>query len=325
MSKSLGNTIIVDELGDKVLPYRLFISMQNYRNQVNFTDELFESYVKDYDKIKRAYLQASFTLDVNNVTSNENDEEVIKAFEEHMNDDFNTQNVYTIILQLVKDLNVLIRSKDYNGLAIKFNTLDLILDVFNLKFEYKKLTEEEGMKLGLEIMAKLNEYTEKWKKAEDIGYGIYGTPLESTTYKFAKCLQKRFGIIKDITDHGYITNSYHVNVRENIDAFTKLNNEAKFQLLSTGGAISYVEVPDMQHNIEAVLAIIKHIYENIIYAELNTKSDYCMKCGFDGEIKIITDENGKLDWECPKSGNRDKQHLSVVRRTCGYLGANFFN
>jgi ribonucleoside-triphosphate reductase len=189
----------------------------------------------------------------------------------------------------------------------------------------KKLTEEEGMKLGLEIMAKLNEYTEKWKKAEDIGYGIYGTPLESTTYKFAKCLQKRFGIIKDITDHGYITNSYHVNVRENIDAFTKLNNEAKFQLLSTGGAISYVEVPDMQHNIEAVLAIIKHIYENIIYAELNTKSDYCMKCGFDGEIKIITDENGKLDWECPKCGNRDKQHLSVVRRTCGYLGANFFN
>lgn len=189
----------------------------------------------------------------------------------------------------------------------------------------KKLTEEEGMALGLEIMKKLNEATEKWKVAEDIGYGIYGTPLESTTYRFAKCLQKRFGIVKDVTDHGYITNSYHVNVREPIDAFTKLDNEAKFQLLSTGGAISYVEVPNMQNNIEAVLAIIKHIYENIIYAELNTKSDYCMKCDYDGEIKVISDDNGKLVWECPKCGNRDQTTLQVTRRTCGYIGSQFWN
>lgn len=189
----------------------------------------------------------------------------------------------------------------------------------------KKLTEEAGMTLGLEIMKKLNEATEKWKVAEDIGYGIYGTPLESTTYRFAKCLQKRFGIVKDVTDHGYITNSYHVNVREPIDAFTKLDNEAKFQLLSTGGAISYVEVPNMQNNIEAVLAIIKHIYENIIYAELNTKSDYCMKCDYDGEIKVIEDKNGKLVWECPKCGNRDQTTLQVTRRTCGYIGSQFWN
>lgn len=189
----------------------------------------------------------------------------------------------------------------------------------------KKLTEEVGMALGLEIMKKLNEATEKWKVAEDIGYGIYGTPLESTTYRFAKCLQKRFGIVKDVTDHGYITNSYHVNVREPIDAFTKLDNEAKFQLLSTGGAISYVEVPNMQNNIEAVLAIIKHIYENIIYAELNTKSDYCMKCDYDGEIKVISDDNGKLVWECPKCGNRDQTTLQVTRRTCGYIGSQFWN
>lgn len=189
----------------------------------------------------------------------------------------------------------------------------------------KKLTETEGMSLGLEIMKKLNEATEKWKVAEDIGYGIYGTPLESTTYRFAKCLQKRFGIVKDVTDHGYITNSYHVNVREPIDAFTKLDNEAKFQLLSTGGAISYVEVPNMQNNIEAVLAIIKHIYENIIYAELNTKSDYCMKCHFDGEIKAIEDKNGKLVWECPKCGNRDFTMMSVTRRTCGYIGSQGWN
>lgn len=189
----------------------------------------------------------------------------------------------------------------------------------------KKLTESDGMELGLEIMKKLNEATEKWKVAEDIGYGIYGTPLESTTYRFAKCLQKRFGIVKDVTDHGYITNSYHVNVREPIDAFTKLDNEAKFQLLSTGGAISYVEVPNMQNNIEAVLAIIKHIYENIIYAELNTKSDYCMKCDYDGEIKVIEDKNGKLVWECPKCGNRDQTTLQVTRRTCGYIGSQFWN
>lgn len=189
----------------------------------------------------------------------------------------------------------------------------------------KKLNDSEGMSLGLEIMKKLNEATEKWKAAEDIGYGIYGTPLESTTYRFSKCLQKRFGIIKDITDHGYITNSYHVNVREPIDAFTKLDTEAKFQLLSTGGAISYVEVPNMQNNIEAVLSIIKHIYENIIYAELNTKSDYCMKCDYDGEIKVISDDNGKLVWECPKCGNRDQTTLQVTRRTCGYIGSQFWN
>lgn len=161
MSKSLGNTIIVDELGDKVLPYRLFISMQNYRNQVNFTDELFESYIKDYDKIKRAYLQACFTLDVNNVSSEIKDEEIIKSFEEHMNDDFNTPNVYTIILQLVKDINVLIRSKDYNGLAVKFNTLDLILDVFNIKFEYKKLTDDDRNIYNLWQEARSNKDFEK--------------------------------------------------------------------------------------------------------------------------------------------------------------------
>ena len=161
MSKSLGNTIIVDELGEKVLPYRLFISMQNYRNQVNFTDELFESYVKDYDKIKRAYLQACFTLDVNNISLEEKDEEIIKAFEEHMNDDFNTPNVYTIILQLVKDLNVLIRSKDYNGLAIKFNSLKLILDIFNLKFEYKKLTKDDRNIYNLWQEARVNKDFEK--------------------------------------------------------------------------------------------------------------------------------------------------------------------
>ena len=189
----------------------------------------------------------------------------------------------------------------------------------------KKLTEPEGEKLGLEIMQKLNDYTAKWKAAEDIHYSLYGTPLESTTYKFAKCLQKRFGIIKGVTEKNYITNSYHVHVTEPIDAFAKLATEAKFQRLSPGGAISYVEVPNMQNNIPAVLAIMKFIYDNIMYAELNTKSDYCQECGFDGEIQIVKDESGKLIWKCPKCGNTDESKLNVSRRTCGYIGSQFWN
>lgn len=181
----------------------------------------------------------------------------------------------------------------------------------------KKLTEPEGEALGLEIMKKLNEYTAKWKAAENIDYSLYGTPLESTTYKFAKCLQKRFGVIKGVTDKNYITNSYHVHVTEPIDAFEKLALESKFQALSPGGAISYVEVPNMQNNLEAVLTVIKFIYDNIMYAELNTKSDYCQVCGFDGEIVVKENENGKLVWECPNCGNRDQTKLNVARRTCG--------
>ena len=189
----------------------------------------------------------------------------------------------------------------------------------------KKLTEPEGEKFGLEVMEKLNEYTAKWKKAEDIDYSLYGTPLESTTYKFAKCLQKRFGVVKGVTDKNYITNSYHVHVTEKIDAFDKLALEAKFQKLSPGGAISYVEVPNMQNNLPAVLSIMKFIYENIMYAELNTKSDYCQVCGFDGEIEIVKDESGKLIWKCPKCGNTDESKLNVARRTCGYIGSQFWN
>ena len=188
----------------------------------------------------------------------------------------------------------------------------------------KKLTEPEGEALGLEIMNKLNEYTAKWKAAENIDYSIYGTPLESTTYKFAKCLQKRFGVIKNITDKGYITNSYHIHVTEPIDAFEKLRIEAKFQALSPGGAISYVEVPNMQDNLEAVLAVMRFIYDNIMYAELNTKSDYCQVCGYDGEIGIEED-NGKLVWVCPNCGNRDQNKMNVARRTCGYIGTQFWN
>ena len=188
----------------------------------------------------------------------------------------------------------------------------------------KKLTEPEGEKLGLEIMQKLNDYTTKWKEAENIDYSIYGTPLESTTYKFAKCLQKRFGIIKGVTDKGYITNSYHVHVTEDINAFDKLALEAKFQALSPGGAISYVEVPDMQHNIEAVLEVMKFIYDNIMYAELNTKSDYCQLCGWDGEIQI-KEHDGKLIWQCPQCGNTDQDTMNVARRTCGYIGTQFWN
>ena len=189
----------------------------------------------------------------------------------------------------------------------------------------KKLTEEEGKAFGLEVMKKLNEYTAKWKAAENIDYSLYGTPLESTTYKFAKALQKRFGIIPGVTDKNYITNSYHVHVTEPIDAFAKLKLEADFQKLSPGGAISYVEVPNMQNNIDAVLEVMKFIYDNIMYAELNTKSDYCQCCGYDGEIQIVKDDDGKLVWECPKCGNRDESKLNVARRTCGYIGSQFWN
>lgn len=189
----------------------------------------------------------------------------------------------------------------------------------------KKLTEPQGEELGLQIMKKLNEYTARWKAEENIDYSLYGTPLESTTYKFAKCLQKRFGIIPGVTDRNYITNSYHVHVTENIDAFSKLALESKFQVLSPGGAISYVEVPNMQGNLEAVLSIMQFIYEHIMYAELNTKSDYCQECGFDGEIEINENEDGKLIWKCPNCGNTDQNKLNVARRTCGYIGTQFWN
>ncbi len=189
----------------------------------------------------------------------------------------------------------------------------------------KKLTEPEGEELGLQIMKKLNEYTAKWKAAENIDYSLYGTPLESTTYKFSKCLQKRFGVIKGITDRNYITNSYHIHVTEEIDAFEKLALEAKFQALSPGGAISYVEVPNMQNNLDAVLSVMKFIYDNIMYAELNTKSDYCQICGYDGEIEIQEDEHGKLIWKCPNCGNTDQDKMNVARRTCGYIGTQFWN
>lgn len=188
-----------------------------------------------------------------------------------------------------------------------------------------KLTEETGENFGLQVMQKLNEYTAKWKSEENIDYSIYGTPIESTTYKFAKCLQERFGIIPDVTDKNYITNSYHIKVTEEIDAFNKLYIESKFQQLSPGGAISYVEVPNMQNNIPAVLSVIKYIYENIMYAELNTKSDYCQECGYDGEIQIVENESGKLIWECPHCHNRNQDKMNVTRRTCGYLGSNYWN
>jgi len=189
----------------------------------------------------------------------------------------------------------------------------------------KKLTEPEGEELGLEIMRMLNSYTARWKAEENIDYSLYGTPLESTTYKFAKCLQNRFGVVEGVTDRNYITNSYHVHVTEEIDAFDKLTLEAKFQALSPGGAISYVEVPDMQNNIDAVLGVMEFIYENIMYAELNTKSDYCQVCGYDGEIAIAEDEDGKLVWECPNCKNRDQSKMNVARRTCGYIGTQYWN
>ena len=188
----------------------------------------------------------------------------------------------------------------------------------------KKLTEPEGEALGLEIMKKLNEYTAKWKKAENIDYSIYGTPLESTTYRFAKCLQRRFGVIPGITDKGYITNSYHVHVTEPINAFQKIELESRFQALSPGGAISYVEVPNLTDNLDAVLEVMRFIYDHILYAELNTKSDYCQVCGYDGEIQIKEDD-GKLVWECPHCGNRDQSKMNVARRTCGYIGSQFWN
>ena len=187
------------------------------------------------------------------------------------------------------------------------------------------MTTPEGRELGLAIMRKLNEYTAKWKAAENIDYSLYGTPLESTTYKFAKSLQKRFGVIEGVTDKNYITNSYHVHVTEPIDAFEKLAFESQFQALSPGGAISYVEVPNMQDNIPAVLKVMQFIYDNIMYAELNTKSDYCQVCGYDGEIRIVKDDEGKLIWECPKCGNRDQNKMNVARRTCGYIGTQFWN
>ena len=189
----------------------------------------------------------------------------------------------------------------------------------------KKLTDPEGTELGLKIMEKLNEYTGKWKAAEHIDYSLYGTPLESTTYKFAKALRKRFGVIPGVTDKNYITNSYHIHVTEEIDAFSKLELEAKFQKLSPGGAISYVEVPNLQNNIPAVLALMRHIYDNIMYAELNTKSDFCQVCSYDGEIRIVSDQDDKLIWECPNCGNRDESKLNVARRTCGYIGTQFWN
>ena len=188
----------------------------------------------------------------------------------------------------------------------------------------KSHTDSEAKPFALEIMQHMNDKCNEWKKAENMDYSLYGTPLESTTYKFAKCLQKRFGIIPEVTDHEYITNSYHVNVREHIDAFTKLKFESEFQKLSPGGAISYVEVPNMQQNIPAVISVMQFIYDNIMYAELNTKSDYCQVCGYDGEIKIVED-NGKLVWECPNCGNRDQNKMNVARRTCGYVGSHFWN
>ena len=189
----------------------------------------------------------------------------------------------------------------------------------------KSHTSPEGKEFALKVMQRLNDKCAEWKKAENISYSVYGTPMESTTYKFAKCLQKRFGIIKGVTDKNYITNSYHVHVTEEIDAFSKLKFESEFQKLSPGGAISYVEVPNMQNNIPAVLSVMKFIYDNIMYAELNTKSDYCECCGYDGEIKIVEDETGKLIWECPNCGNHNQDKMSVARRTCGYIGTQFWN
>ena len=186
-------------------------------------------------------------------------------------------------------------------------------------------TSPEGKEFALKVMEKLNEACNKWKKEENIDYSVYGTPLESTTYKFSKCLQKRFGLIEGVTDRNYITNSYHVHVSEKIDAFSKLKFESDFQKLSPGGAISYVEVPNMSNNVEAVISIMQYIYDNIMYAELNTKSDYCQCCGFDGEIKIVNDEDGKLVWECPNCGNKDQDKMNVARRTCGYIGTQYWN
>ena len=182
----------------------------------------------------------------------------------------------------------------------------------------------EGEKFGLEVMKKLNDFCDKWKEEENIDYSVYGSPIESTTYKFAKCLKNRFGIIEDVTDHNYITNSYHVNVREKIDPFTKIDVEEKFQKLSPGGYISYIESANMNNNVEALLSVIKYIYEHIGYAEINTKSDYCHDCKYEGEFDIY-DNEGKLDWKCPSCGNTDHTKMNISRRVCGYLSTNFFN
>ena len=188
----------------------------------------------------------------------------------------------------------------------------------------KSHTDPSATPFALEVMQYMNDACKKWKGMHHIDFSLYGTPLESTTYKFAKCLQKRFGVVPGINDKGYITNSYHIHVTEEIDAFSKLAFEAQFQALSPGGAISYVEVPDMQHNLEAVLQLMKFIYDNIMYAELNTKSDYCQECGWDGEI-LIEEEDGKLVWKCPKCGNTDQSKMNVARRTCGYIGTQYWN
>ena len=189
----------------------------------------------------------------------------------------------------------------------------------------KSHTDVDAKPFALRVMRAMNDACQKWKKAENIDYSVYGTPLESTTYKFAKALQRRFGIIPGVTDKNYITNSYHVHVSEEIDAFSKLKFESEFQQLSPGGAISYVEVPNLQGNLPAVEALMQYIYDNIMYAELNTKSDYCEVCGYDGEIKIVENDSGKLVWECPNCGNRDQNLMSVARRTCGYIGTQFWN
>lgn len=191
-------------------------------------------------------------------------------------------------------------------------------------FMHVSHTEPRGESFAIAVMTRLNDKCKEWREAEHIDYSVYGTPLESTTYKFAKCLRKRFGVIKEVTDHTYITNSYHVNVREPIDAFAKLDFESRFQKLSPGGAISYVEVPNLNNNVLAVIRLIQYMYDHIMYAEINTKSDYCQKCGYDGEIQIV-EEDGKLIWECPKCGNRDQKTMNVARRTCGYIGTQFWN
>jgi ribonucleoside-triphosphate reductase len=212
----------------------------------------------------------------------------------------------------------------YNG----YSTISLGyagLNEMTMRMMGKSHTAPDAKEFALKVMQHLNDKCAEWKAAENISYSVYGTPMESTTYKFAKCLQKRFGIIKGVTDKNYITNSYHVHVTEEIDAFSKLKFESEFQKLSPGGAISYVEVPNMQNNIPAVLNVMQFIYDNIMYAELNTKSDYCECCGYNGEIKIVEDESGKLVWECPNCGNRDQNKLAVARRTCGYIGTQFWN
>jgi ribonucleoside-triphosphate reductase len=189
----------------------------------------------------------------------------------------------------------------------------------------KDLLTEEGQALGLQIMEYMNKKCDDWNEELNLGFGIYGTPLESTTYKFAKALQKRWGEIPGVSDRNFITNSYHVHVETKIDPFKKLEVESKFQRLSTGGAISYVETVNLENNLPAVLAVIKYIYDNIMYAELNTKSDYCQKCGWDREIMIVEDDSGKLVWECPNCGNRDQSTMNVARRTCGYIGSQYWN